>query len=597
MKKKSVWLAASCLVVAALVLISCAPKAPTPTPTPTPAPAPTPAPKPAPAEKEKVGPVVKEPEYGGTLTVLHTHGGTEPQTWDPWDCNWIVDVHTSPYMENLAMGDFEKYGPRGTNQFPFNDMEYIPIQFLRGCVAESWELPDDTTVIYHLRKGVMFPDKPGVMAAREMTADDVAFCFERQIKSPRAPKVWYEAIESTTAKDKYTVVIKLKYYRLNWLLPMGWGYFNKVYPPELVKAGITNWKNATGTGPFILADYVSGASLTFKGNPVYWDKATIGGKEYKLPFIDKLVWPIIVDESTRLAALRTAKCDINEGVSWKYKKSLEETNPELVRRQVLSSGAWCVAGRMDVKPFDDIRIRRALNMAVDRKAIIDAEMGGEAEMLSFPYCKEWGEDVYTPVEKLPQSARELFEYNPEKAKQLMTEAGYPKGFKAEMVISSPAMVDIASMLVDYWKKHLGIEVELKPYEYATYLAIMYGKKHKQIYMMSKGNGTPSVLRVIGYTGEQWNPALFDDRYFNETYDKVEKISNVAEAKKTFKELNVYFIDKAPYVILPTSYYYTYAFPWVKNWYGETNTNCRSVGQIHARIWIDRDLRAKATGRR
>jgi len=598
MKGKTLWLMVICLVVAGLLLVSCAP-APKPAPAPPPTPTPAPAPKPTPAEKEVVAPAAKEPQYGGTLTVLHAHAGLEPQTWDPADQNWIVEPFVSPYMEHLAVGNFEEKGPRGTNEYVFTDMEFVPAEFLKGCLAERWELTDDKTVVYRIRKGVIFPARPGVMDSREMTAEDVAYCFNRSyMDNPKSSAIDRPYYESITATDKYTVVVKLKSYYANWMLPFAWGYYTTIYPREAVKAGIYDWKKAVGTGPFILQDYVSGATLTYVKNPQYWGTTVINGKEYKLPFVDRLIWPIIVDESTRLAALRTGKADTNESVSWKYKESLQQTNPELVRYRYISTTFGAICGRMDTKPFDDIRVRKALSMAIDRKAMMTSLMGGEAVLFSSPYSISWPKDLYTPLEELPESARELFEYNPEKAKQLLTEAGYPKGFKSEMVISSPGMVDAASMLVDYWKKHLGIEVELKPYDYTTYITIQYKKSHKALFYMSKGNGDPyAVLSAICRPGSTWNPAIWDDKYYVDTYVKSRSTSNIAEAKKTLKGLNVYVVDQCPYIILPVSYVYAYAWPWIKNWYGELNTNVRTPGQIHARIWLDRDLRAKMTGKR
>jgi len=594
MKEKMLWLAVSCLIVAALVLGSCAPAAPAPAPTPTP----TPTPKPKPVEKEAVVPAVKGPQYGGTLTALHLHATLEPQTWDPADVNWIVSPMTSPFWETLTTGDLSK-GPRGTNQYTFQDAEYVPDEFITGALAESWETPDPTTFIYHLRKGVRWPDKPGVMTSREMTADDIVFSLNRMMDSPRRKALgYYSFIQSVTAKDKYTVVVKLTEFDVRASL-FGWAYFGQIYPPEVAKAGITNWKNLVGSGPFIFKDYVSGASLTYEKNPNYWGKTTIGGKEYNLPFIDKLQWPIIVDESTRLAALRTAKVDLATSVSWKYKKSLEETNPELVRYRWLTMGWGGIAMRNDVKPFDDIRVRRALSMAIDRKAIVDSLYGGEGEILNGPFSKKWPETLYTPLDKLTPAAKELFEYNPEKAKQLLAEAGLSKGFKGEMVISSTgtAQSDMSAMLLAYWKQ-VGVEVEIKPYDYAVYLSIMYGKKHKQMYYMSKGHGDIyDVLMVTGLPGQEWNPANFNDPYFNETYAKMQKTVDQTERYKLLKELNIHEIEKAPYVILPGEYFYLYNYPWVKNFFGEINMGKRHYGAIYANMWLDRDLREKMIGKR
>jgi len=588
MRRRIVWLIVSGLLVLALVLASCGP-----------AEVEEEEIVPIEEEEEEVVPVEEEEEevvvpgkeepiYGGTMTVLWFHAGLEPATWDPADCNWIVDPFTSPYMEKLVDGDFEKYGPRGTNEYAFNDYEYIPAKYLKGVLAESWEMPDDTTYIFHIRKGVYWQDRPGVMSAREVTAEDIAFAKNRLYQSPRCPG-YYDNVEGATALDKYTVEIKLKKYDTNWVMSGAWGYFQGLYPPEAVDAGLGDWRNAVGTGPFILADYVSGASLTWERNPAYWGTTTVNGKEYKVPFVDRMVWPIIVDESTRLAALRTGKCDMNQAVSWRDEEGLAESNPELILHRWIATTGSVYACRYDVEPFADLRIRRALNMAIDRQAIIDSLYGGNAVMLSFPFSSEWPTDLFTPMEELPEAAQELFTYNPEKAKQLMAEAGYPDGFKAEIVCTS-GWVDGVSLVADYWSE-LGIELELNVVEYGVYYSVMRGKTHKHMYAMSKGCGDPfAVLNVIGCPGQYWNPAMFDDPYYTETYEQAEAEPDSVEAKKLLKHLNAYILEKAPYVIMPTGYVYSYAFPWVKNWYGETTNSTRAPGAILATLWIDEKLR-------
>jgi len=595
MKRKAVWLLVTGLMVTALVLASCGPAATTTPPTTVPSTTAPPTTKPPTAE----------PQYGGTLTALQVHMGTEPQTWEASDHIWSMEVFTSPYLENLLTGDLEKYGPRGTNQFAFTDVEYIPPEYLKGELAESWEMPNPKTTVYHLRKGVMWQNKPGVMTAREFIADDVVFCLNRQLVSPKAGFYFFATPMTITARDKYTVVIELKEQTTGWILPNGWGWYCRIYPPEVVKAGMQDWRNAVGTGPFILTNYVSGASLTYERNPNYYGTTTIGGKEYKLPFVDKLQWPIISDESTQLAALRTGKVDMNELVSWKYKDTLAETNPDLARYRFISTTGYSVALRVDKPdlPFKDIRVRRALSMAIDREDMIKSLKGGEAVMLSYPFSMTWGEDFYTPLEKLPQSTRELFTYNPQKAKQLLTEAGYPNGFKSEMVISATGtyQTDLASMVISYWEKNLGVKVELKPSIYATYYSIMVGRTYKEMYLMGKGCGDPIVILYrIGGGGtplQIWNTACMDDPYYNAQYQKAIVAPTMAEAKKILKDLQVYYIDQAAYVILPVDYWYSYAWPWVKNWYGELNANTRSPGLVHARIWLDRDLREKMIGKR
>jgi peptide/nickel transport system substrate-binding protein len=498
-------------------------------------------------------------------------------------------------MENLIIGDLSK-GPRGTNECSFTDPGYIPTRFVKGNLAESWETPDPLTIVLHLRKGVMFQAKPGVMVSREMTADDVVFCINRIHDSPKITLYGNYVKPAASAKDKYTVVVKMKEFDANWVVNVGTGYYTRIYPPELVKAGINDWKNAVGTGPFILTSYVSGASLTFEKNPNYWGTTTIDGKEYKLPFVDKLEWPIIVDESTRLAALRTGKCDINESVSYKYRDSLAQTNPDLTRYKYLVVSHYPLVMRMDVKPFDDIRVRRAISMAIDREGYITSFCGGDAEMLPWPYPSSWGEDFYTPIDKLPESARELFEYNPTKAKQLLADAGYPTGFKTEMVIQS-TMGDYGAFLAANLKQNLGVEVELKLYDYAVYLSIMYGRTYKAMYFMGRSNSDPlRILTTSGVPGELWNSAMMNDPYYTENIKKAATMTNEVERNKLLKELNVYLIDQVGYAIIPSGYTYSYAQPWVKNWYGDLNLSTRGAGLVHANAWLDLNLKKKKLGK-
>jgi peptide/nickel transport system substrate-binding protein len=591
MKNKIVWLIVTGLMVTTLVLVSCGPAATT-TP-PTTAPPTTAPPTTAPTTK----PPITEPQYGGTITALQLVAGIEPAAWDPQVCDWRNNVFLGPYMENLLMGDLSK-GPRGTNQFDFAEVQYLPSEVIKGCIAESWEIGSDLkSLTFHIRKGIMWQNKPGVMNARELTAADVAYTFNRLFAGVNAPPFYYYC-DSASAPDKYTLVIKLKEYSDIWWQYIGYGWYCMIYPPELVTAGITNWRNAVGTGPWILKDYVSGSSVTYERNPNYWGTTTIGGKEYKIPFADKLVWPIISDTSTQLAALRTGKVDQQMVVTWIYKDTLAQTNPELMIWKRLATSNSAIALKVDKKPFDDIRVRQALSMAIDRESYVKAQLGGEGVIMSSHLSPRWSTDIYTPLEQLPASAKQLFDYNPEKAKQLLKDAGYPDGFKAEFVtMSYAAYVDLCSMVADYWKK-IGVEVTLRPLDYATYMGVQYGKTYKDIMYYSTGYRHPALLlREIGTLPQVWNPTNFNDPYYNQLAMKAVGTADPVAQKPLLKELNVYLIDKAPYLVLPVGYIYTYAHPWVKNYFGEMSTGCYGMGPVYATMWIDRDLREQKTGKK
>ena len=170
---------------------------------------------------------------------------------------------------------------------------------------------------------------------------------------------------------------------------------------------------------------MQGNSLVFTKNPVYWDSETIAGQKYKLPFVDKITYRFIKDEQTFITALRTAKLDLLEAVRWSHVDELKKSAPKIQWNRYLANGGQFVALRMDTKPFDDIRVRRALNLAVDKQAIIKSYYGGNAEMLAYPMHPTYT-GYYEPLSQMPDSVKELYTYNPAKAKQLLAEAGLPE---------------------------------------------------------------------------------------------------------------------------------------------------------------------------
>jgi len=604
MQRKFVWLILSFLIVLALVLVSCRPAAVEEEEGKVITGKVTEEKEVVTKEKEKAEvPVPKEekgPQYGGTLRPISNVTAIEPMSWDPIDNRWKVNYDAGFYMEQLAVGDLSK-GPRGTGEFGFTTYFGIPDDCLTGELAESWEQPDPLTLIYHLRKGIRWQDKPGVMTAREFVADDVVFCWNRLLSEESQGRSFFTFVESVTAPDKYTVVFKISESNPDIMMVFGYQYYTLMYPPELVKAGIDDWKNAVGTGPFMLEDYVRGSSQTYVRNPNYWGTTVIDGKEYRLPFVDKVELAMIPDESTRLAALRTGKIDVLELTSWKYKDTLEQTTPELIRTRFLLTATVFVAMRMDEPPFDDIRVRRALSLAVDQQGMIDGIYGGEGEVLNYPMHMVWPESVYTPLEKLPESAREQFEYKPEKAKQLLAEAGYPSGFNTELIVYS-AFGEQASMVASYWED-IGVNCELKTVDYATWTGIWYGATHRQTILVGTGAITPYWI-MDKYAWQRKNEALqnvneprFNDSHFNELVWKAGDTLDPDERAAILKEANVYLLEQVPFVMLGGSYNYHYKWPWVKNLYNEINVGCYRPQPIYARVWIDQDLKYKMIGQR
>ena len=152
------------------------------------------------------GASVKQPQYGGTLTIVTD---MNPISWDIDDWIWKHANDTGFYMEHLLMGDLQK-GPRGTNQYAFQDGGWIPPEVLRGQLLQSWEVKKNPLqLIFHLRKGVMWQEKPGVMKARELVADDVVYSINRLKNSPKAIPLYMDFVGKMETPDKYTLVINM----------------------------------------------------------------------------------------------------------------------------------------------------------------------------------------------------------------------------------------------------------------------------------------------------------------------------------------------------------------------------------------------------
>jgi peptide/nickel transport system substrate-binding protein len=540
---------------------------------------------------------VDKVQTGGTLTYLDMTPTLNPMTWDIEDWNWKHGYDTGFYMEYLLMGDLQK-GPRGTKKFLFHANAWIPPDIMTGELLEKWEVKKNPMqIILHLRKGVYWQEKPGIMNARELGADDVVYAITRTKNSRKALPHYMDFVSKTETPDKYTVVINMTEWCADWSHRLGYGYFNAIQAPEQEKApgGPKKWENACGTGPYMITDYKEGHSQTYTKNPNYWGSETMEGKKYNLPLTDKVVMMIIKDEATQIASFRTGKIDLMMLINWKHVEGLKKSNPQLRWSRFLGTGNFTMAMRMDRKPFNDIRVRRAMNLAINKKEIIDSFYGGNADLHTYPFPPTF-KDVCTPLEKLPPSVRELYTYNPEKAKKLLAEAGYPNGFtfKAQISNAGQTGLDLAAMVVSYLAK-IGVTLVLEPMDYPSYLSRMTRKNHSEGYFFANDHGNPfSGIRRNFFTGEPWNPHMMSDPYVDKTLEDTLKNPNLTDnqALEAMKKLTVYIMEQVPCIILPTAYSYSAWWPWVKNYYGELRVGAHRAAPIISRIWIDQELKKK-----
>jgi peptide/nickel transport system substrate-binding protein len=535
----------------------------------------------------------EKPQYGGTLEIATIFATISALSWDHKDWPWKINHDAGSIYEQLLVADLNK-GKRGGGKHSFTADAWIPTDALKGELAESWEVRQDPqAVVFKLKKGIMFPAKPGVMEARELTADDVVFSWYYRHNSPRRAASMNEEFTKVAALDRYTVAFYMSPYMADWPYRLGYGYNSSVMPKEVADAGAGDWKNLNGTGPFTITDYVAGNSHTYTKRPNYWDKEKIGGMEYKLPFVDKLVYRIIKDDSTRLTAFRTGKLDIMEMVSWENMDTLKKSIPDLKSKSWVSSYGTMLVLRTDQKPFDDIRVRRALNMAVNKEEIIKSYYNGNAELLGYPMHPDF-EGYYEPLSAMPDSVKELFTYNPDKAKKLLAEAGYPNGFtfKVQASAANAGHLDLLPLIVAYLEQ-VGVKVEIQPMEYAAFLSVMSNKTHAAGYFMNIGHSNPlTAIRKNFVGGQRWNPSMWADPAFDKKMQAVDQEPDEDKRKAGIRELTREILDKAPHIWMPTAKAYTAWWPWVKNYDGEHTAGAVRPGPIYARIWIDQALKTK-----
>ncbi|MBI4765360.1 MAG: hypothetical protein HY787_12260 [Deltaproteobacteria bacterium] len=190
-------------------------------------------------------PKAEPPRYGGTMTFMEKYPALNPIAWDNATWVWKHAYDTGFYLEHLMMGDLQK-GPRGTNQYDFKENSWIPHLFLRGELIEKYEVKKKPMqVIFHLRKGVMWQEKPGIMKAREFVADDVVFSMTRLRNSPKAQKEHHDFIDRWEVVDKHTLIMHMKEWDADWRYRMGWGVYDAIQPKEMADApgGANKWEN------------------------------------------------------------------------------------------------------------------------------------------------------------------------------------------------------------------------------------------------------------------------------------------------------------------------------------------------------------------
>ncbi|GAI85773.1 unnamed protein product, partial [marine sediment metagenome] len=291
-----------------------------------------------------------------------------------------------------------------------------------------------------------------------------------------------------------------------------------VSPPELEVAGADKWENQVGTGPFMFEEYVIGSHMSLVRNPNYWDTTVINGVEYQLPFMDRVVLPIIPDAATRFAALRTGTTDLYFMVPPEQWDALDRVAPDLQKIESVGGQGGSVNFWCGSPPFDDVKVRRAMMIGTNIKELQKLWMGEGMAIHWFPTLP--GDPGYIPMEELPADIRILYDYNPTLAKQMLEDALGPPdadGFFFKTKIWTRTVpttnVDQAALLKDQWTE-IGVEAEIEARETSEMHTILYSIPPRWTGVASGGEYQQAWPYMAFAMSERTGAALNTSQYSN-----------------------------------------------------------------------------------
>ncbi len=430
-------------------------------------------------------------------------------------------------------------------------------------LAESWTVSKDgLEYIFKLRKGVKWHANKNFTPSRDFNADDILFMFERQWKENDPyfkvtssnhsyfndmgmPKL----LKSVDKLDEYTLKIVLNAPEAPFLSNLAMQYAgvqSKEYAIAMLKAGTPEKidQEPLGTGAFILVQYQKDAIIRYKANPQYW-----AGKAK----IDDLIFSITPDASVRWAKLQKGECHVMPYPNPADLPAIRK-DPNVVVLEQPGLNVGYLAYNTTKKPFDDVRVRKAVNMAINKKAIVDAVYLGT------------GVPATNPIPPTQWSYNKSIKddaFNPEEAKKLLAAAGLKDGFSTDLWAMpvqrpyNPNAKRIAELMQADLAK-VGIKAEIKSFEWGEYRKRMQAGEHQMGMLGWTGdNGDPDnfLNTLLGCSSAKQNGsnvAKFCYQPFEDLIQKAKVVSNPAERAKLYEKAQVIFKEQAPWFTIAHS---------------------------------------------
>ena len=401
-------------------------------------------------------------------------------------------------------------------------------------LAESIDIPDNVTYVFNMRKGVKFHS--GV----EMTADDVVFSLNRILdpKTASPGRSYLTTIKSIDKVSPYAVKVTLTAPLASFLEGLASNNCAIVSKAAVEQYGNLQ-KNMVGTGAFMMKEWVPDNSMTLEKNPAYFEKG--------YPLLDKVIFRIIPEQASLLAGVKSGTLDmatINDGSTIMLAK--RDSNLNVMQKPGVNVRTF--GYNVTHKPFDDVRVRQAMALAIDRTEVVTiAEFGmGQASGPIPVAATQWA----LPLSKIPDTAPDYA-----KAKQLLAEAGFPNGFTFKIVTANSyeGGLSVAQVIQNQLKK-IGVTAELEVVEWGTYIDRWVKRTFDAMVELRGGSSEPDrfLYRMIHSTGGV-NNFMFKDAEVDALLDKGRVLTKFADRKPVYDQLQAVLSTKAPIVFLYSPY--------------------------------------------
>lgn len=451
-------------------------------------------------------PDLVQPKRGGTLRVAVVKAHT---TFDPHIVNDNPDIQlTRQAYDNLILRDPD-------------DLSLIPM------LAKSWEANDDLTQFtFYLCPGVKFRH------GKELTARDVVYSFERlldpDVGSPIAAAL--DSVTKVVALDELTVLFELD--RPNSYLPdLVALYHARIIPSDIDPERLAN--EEFGTGPFILKEHVAGERIVMVRNPDYWWEG--------YPYIDEVIFFYIPTPETRAEALKSGAVDVIFDLDASSVPALEN-HPETRVSESASASYLNLAMDMRVEPFDDILVRKALQAATDREAILQVAQFGKGGIA-------YDHPVPPSDEHFWEGSQEAVPpYDVERAKALLAEAGYPDGLDLTLHTSTSGgtMVEMAVAFKES-AAPAGIRVKIqREPEDEFWSDVWMVKPFNTVWW--DGRTPDEAFSVVYKSDAIWNESRYSNPRVDELIIKARSQGDLAARRGSYAEIQRILIDEVPRII-------------------------------------------------